>query len=72
MKIISVQWMKVVDHDMKLIFHLMIGHFYWVEDASVKGKIAEAKQKAQEVLKPGQVPGGSKEDNEGEWYSCIY
>ena len=44
----------------------MIGHFYWVEDASVKGKIAEAKKKAQEVLKPGQVPGGSKEDNEGE------
>ena len=59
------KWMKCVDHKMKVIFHLMIGHYNWIEDATVKDDIARAKKVAQEVMKPGQAPGGSVEDNQG-------
>ena len=62
------KWMKCADHKMKIIHHLMIEHHSWVEDASVKAAIAGAKKAAQEVLKPGQAPGGSKEDNQGVAY----
>ena len=62
------QWMKCVDHKVKVIEHLMIGHHTWVEDATVKADIANAKKVVQEVLKPGQVPGGSKKDNQGKLF----
>ena len=62
------KWMKCADHKMKMVYHLKIKHHNWVEDASVKAAIAAAKKAAQEVLKPGQVPGGSYEQNQGVAY----
>ena len=41
------QWMKCVDHKVKVIEHLMVGHFNWVEDATVKAAIAGAKKVVQ-------------------------
>ena len=63
------QWMKCLDHKVKVICHLMVGHHSWVEIAAVKGSLADAKREVQEALKPGRVPGGSKEDNEGVAYA---
>jgi hypothetical protein len=63
--------MKCVDHKMRVIYHLMAGHHHWVEDSSVQADIANAKKIAQQVLKPGQNPGGSKEDNEGRLMICY-
>ena len=55
----------MIDHKMKIVFHLMVGHFNWIQDASVKEEIAAAKRTVQHVLKPAKIPGGTKEDNIG-------
>ena len=57
--------MKCLDHKVKFLTHVMVKHYNWIEDASVKADLAAAKGKVQQVLKPGQVPGGSQEENEG-------
>ena len=50
---------------MKIIIHLRVGHFNWIEDCTVKNVIATGKREVQEALKPGQVPGGSLAENAG-------
>ena len=57
--------MCVLNHKAKIVEHLMIQHLSWIEDATVKDEIKSAKEKVQQALKPGQCPGGSKEDNLG-------
>ena len=46
----------------------MVGHFNWVEDATVKPAIKQAKEVLQKALKPGQVVGGSDKENIGVAY----
>ena len=46
----------------------MVGHENWVELKEVQAAIKGAKAKIQEALKPGKVPGGSKEENAGVAY----
>ena len=58
-----------MNHKVKIVEHLIIGHYNWVQDASVKKEIRLAKEMIQEKLKPSQHPGGSKEDNIGKF--CI-
>ena len=43
----------------------MVGHFDWVENRMVKPDLSIAMKEIQQVLKPGQSPEGSKEDNQG-------
>ena len=50
---------------MKVLTHLQVGHHNWIEDSTVKADLTAAKRVIQEALKPGQVPGGSEEDNQG-------
>ena len=57
--------MKCLDHKVKILIHVMVKHHNWIEDASVKAELAAAKAIVQQALKPGQVPGGSQEENEG-------
>ena len=54
-----------MEHKVKIITHLRAGHLEWVEERFVKPVIAIAKHDVQKALKPGQAPGGSAEDNEG-------
>ena len=57
--------MSAINHKVRIILHIRIGHFNWIEDASVKLLIKEAKEALQSALKPGKVPGGSAEENLG-------
>ena len=57
--------MIIMDHKMKIVYHVMIELNRWVEDASVKSEIAAAKKIVQEALKPAKVPGGSSDENLG-------
>ena len=66
------QWMICLNHIVRIICHLMISHYNWIEDASVQNDIAVAKKAVQEALKPGQHPGGSKEDNIGKKSCFVY
>ena len=63
--------MCVLNHKVKIIQHLVIGHHNWIEDATVKEEIKSAKQLVQKVLKPGQCPGGSRDDNIGKFYNIL-
>merc|ERR1719186_1269433 len=58
------------NHKIKIITHLHIDHLAWIEDKDVKDDIKEAREKIKTDLKPGQHPGGSKEDNIGVAYDC--
>ena len=62
--------MILIDHKMRIVYHLMCRHFNWIEDASVKDEIAAAKRTVQHVLKPAKIPGGSKEDNTGKEFKA--
>ena len=64
------QWMICFNHKIKIITHLHIDHLAWIEDKDVKDDIKEAREKIKTALKPGQHPGGSKEDNIGVAYDC--
>ena len=57
--------MCCINHKARIITHLMVGHEDWVENKDVAPTIKEAKEKLKNVLKPGNFPGGSKEDNLG-------
>ena len=59
------QWAICFNHKAKIMTHLMVGHFNWIEDMTVTAVLAGAKRDIQQALKPSQVPGGSKEDNIG-------
>ena len=54
-----------MDHKVKVLNRLQVGHLNWIEDSTVKADLTAAKKVVQEALKPGQVPGGSEEDNQG-------
>ena len=60
--------MSTINHRIRIILHLRAGHFNWVEDMSVVGLIKKEKAVVQQALKPGQVPGGSDEENIGVAY----
>ena len=60
--------MSAVNHKVRIINHIMVGHFNWVEDATIKPSIKKAKEVLQKALKPGQVVGGSKKENIGQAY----
>jgi hypothetical protein len=55
-------------HKVKEITHLMIGLENWTETADVKGALKEAKAQVQQALMPGQVKGGTQEENVGVAY----
>ena len=57
--------MCVLNHKVKIIIHLIIDHENWIEDASVKSQVKEAKEKIQRALKPNQHPGGDRNENIG-------
>ena len=57
--------MHVVHHIVKILTHIMEGYENWVEVKDVQADLKLAKSQVQEVLKPGKIPGGSKEDNMG-------
>ena len=60
--------MHALHHVVKVITHLMVSHTQWVETAEVKGALKAAKEKIQEALRPGKVPGGSEDENIGVAY----
>ena len=60
--------MHAVHHVVKIITHLMVGQENWVELKEVQPAIKGAKARIQDALKPGKVPGGSKEENFGVAY----
>ena len=60
--------MSAINHKVKIILHLRIGHYNWIEDMQVKPKIKMEKEVLQKALKPGQVPGGSSAENIGVAY----
>ena len=60
--------MAAINHKIKIIQHIMVGHFNWVEDATVKLRIKQAKEVVQKALKPGQVIGGTDDENVGVAY----
>ena len=64
--------MRCLDHSVKVICHLRVGHHSWVEDPSVKKILAVAKTDVQNALLPGRNPEGSKEDNTGTKYLLQY
>lgn len=43
----------------------MVEHYEWVEYKEVADEIKMAKEEIKTALKPGQHPGGSKEENIG-------
>ena len=58
--------MHTLNHKVKIVELLMVGHHNWVVDKDTKeNEVKEAKELVKEVLKPGRHPGGSKEDNIG-------
>ena len=59
--------MAAINHDVKIATHVMVDHLNWIEDASIKSVIKLAKESIQRALKPGQVPGGSTEENIGKY-----
>ena len=60
--------MSAINHKVRITQHLMVGHFNWVEDATVKLAIKQAKEVLQKALKPRQVVGGSDKENIGVAY----
>ena len=54
-----------MNHKVKVVEHLIVGLFKWVEDATVKAEIKMAKERIQVALKPSQAPGGSLDQNIG-------
>ena len=62
------QWMAAINHKIKITQHIMVGHFNWVEDATVKLRIKQAKEVVQKALKPGQVIGWTDDENVGVAY----
>ena len=65
---ITHKWMCAANHKVKIALHVMVGHYKWVEDASIKPRIKEAKEILQKALKPGQIVGGSVRENIGVAY----
>ena len=63
--IVFFQFIHAILHKVKIITHLMIGHMNWVEVKDVQPAIKKAKEKVQEALKPGKVPGGTRNQNVG-------
>ena len=63
--------MVVINHKIKIIIHLVLEHYNWIEDASIKDKIKSVKEVVQRALKPNQHPGGSKEDNIGITFKTL-
>ena len=57
--------MSLINHKVRIINHLQVGHLDWVETKDVESAIKEAKEVVKNALKPGNVPGGSKEENLG-------
>jgi hypothetical protein len=57
--------MIILDHKVKVITHLMTNHMNWIEDATVKDQMKAAKEVVQQALKPNQVPGGTRGQNQG-------
>ena len=58
------------NHKVKIITHLVVEHHDWVEYKMVAEEIKEAREEVKRVLKPGQHPGGPKQDNIGVAYDC--
>ena len=54
-----------MNHKIKVVEHLHIGHHNWIEDVTVQPEIKAAKELVQQVLKLSQCPGGSQDDNIG-------
>ena len=63
--------MVVINHKIRIIIHLVLEHYNWIEDASIKDKIKSVKEVVQRALKPNQHPGGSKEDNIGITFKTL-
>jgi hypothetical protein len=63
--------MILIDHKMRIVFHLLIEHHNWIEDTTVKDDIAATKRTVQHALKPGKFPGGSKEENVGKNFLLV-
>ena len=63
--------MVIINHKIKIIIHLILEHYNWIEDASIKDKIKSVKEIVQRALKPNQHPGGSKEDNIGITFKTL-
>ena len=57
--------MAAINHDVKIATHIIVAHFNWIEDATIKAVIKQAKESIQQALKPGHVPGGSADENIG-------
>jgi hypothetical protein len=60
--------MHSLGHKVKIITHLRAGHHDWVENKDVADHIKTEKEAVKTALKPGQHPGGTKEDNFGVAY----
>ena len=45
--------------------HLKLNHHQWIEDKETKILLKDVKEQVQTLLKPGQNPGGSMDDNVG-------
>ena len=60
--------MHALHHKVKIIIHLMIIHLSWIEGKDVKAALKDAKEAVQKALMPGQVEGGTAEENVGVAY----
>ena len=54
-----------MNHKVKILLHLMIGELNWWEYKEKHNDLSEAKKIVQKILKPGQVPGGTPDENIG-------
>jgi hypothetical protein len=55
-----------MNHKVKILLHLMTGQYIWWEYKENQQDLLEAKKIVQKILKPGQVPGGTPDENIGE------
>jgi hypothetical protein len=54
-----------MNHKVKILLHLMTGQYIWWEYKENQQDLLEAKKIVQKILKPGQVPGGTPDENIG-------
>ena len=61
--LIILQWSHFLDHKIKILIHLMVGHFDWNQYKWVLAEVKKAKMVVQQTLKPGG--GGPESSNIG-------
>jgi hypothetical protein len=64
--------MHFLNHKVKILLHLMTEQYNWWEYKENQPDLSEAKKIVQKTLKPGQVPGGTPDENIGKHFTYLY